>query len=110
MSYYFECQVRRLWNNRTIIEKVDMDIFLEFLQDYHEEKWEKNNWEHIQMVDWIKLPLGSIEWRRKEIKKYKRYVEFQFEQLIKKKELYKAYKYYCKSEHFIYWKHYGIMQ
>ena len=104
MSYYFECETRNIYDGRDVVETVDMDIFLEFLEDYHEEKWKKQGWSHISQVEWVKLPMGSLEWRRKCVRAYKRYVENAFDACFSNKNygkspIYKAYCYFIKANY-----------
>lgn len=112
MSYYFECETRNIGNGATracdyeVVETVDMDIFLEFLCDYHQEKWEKNAWRAVSQCEWVKLPLGNLKWRRERVRAYKRYVENAFQQcffsgknynISQKRPMYKAYEYFIKA-------------
>lgn len=113
MSYYFECETRNIGNGATrpcdyeVIETVDMDIFLEFLMDYHEEKWRKNSWEAVMDKEWINVPLGDLSWRRARIRAFKRYVEHAFDSCFHKKckvfgtrsPMYKAYSYFIKANY-----------
>jgi hypothetical protein len=111
MAYYFECDTRNIWDGKEVVESVDMDIFLEFLQDYHEEKWEKNSWDQIQMRCWVEEApdtWGNINYRRKCARAYKRYVENAFHQcffsgknydISQKRPMYKAYSYFIKANY-----------
>lgn len=91
-GYYFECETRKWYENGEVEETIDMDIFLEFLEQYHAEKWKANNWQQVQLKKWKGTDVIWGEPTR--IRKYKRYVENAYDMLCGKKELYRAYHFY----------------
>ena len=110
MAYYFECETRNIYDGKEVVETVDMDIFLEFLEDYHEEKWKEQAWYAVSQCVWIEIPVGDIKWRRGRVRAYKRYVEHAFDTCFAKKckkyaggeirsPMYKAYCYFIKANY-----------
>jgi hypothetical protein len=80
--------------------------FLEFLGEYHENKWEKNNWYDIDcIIETIGvLPLYEIKvyqsdtiFTRSELTKFKKYLQYQIQQYAcGKNELVYSYDIYLK--------------
>ena len=108
MSYYFECETRNIGNGAAracdyeVVETVDMDIFLEFLEDYHEKKWKNNSWHLVQMCKWKGT---DVIWGEpKRIRAYKRYVEHAWDTCFSnenygKSPIYKAYSYFIAANY-----------